>query len=121
MKRMAWVGVAVAIAVAGAWGYGELVRQENDTGARVRLLATAEDQTLDLSFSRSGRVISRVPDEGEAVSPGDVVARIEEPGLAEDATDYERQRAEIDAREMTRRQNVEKAKAELAQIASDER
>jgi HlyD family secretion protein len=121
MKRVAWVGVAIAIAVAGAWGYGALVRQENDSGTRVRLLAIAEDQTLDLSLSRAGRVVSRIPDEGESVAAGDVVARVEQPGLAEDAADYQRQRAELVARELTRRQNVEKAKAELAQITSDEK
>jgi HlyD family secretion protein len=121
MKKAAWVGVAIAIAVAGAWGYGALVRQENDIGAPVRLLAIAEDQTLDLSLSRSGRVVTRVPDEGETIAAGDVVARVEQPGLSEDAADYERQRAELEARELTRRQNVEKAKAELAQIASDEK
>ena len=121
MKRVAWVGVAIVIAVAGAWGYGALVRQENDSGLRVRLLAIAEDQTLDLSLSRAGRILTRVPDEGEAVAKEDVVARVEQPGLAEDAADYQRQRAEIVARELTRRQNVEKAKAELAQIVSDEK
>jgi HlyD family secretion protein len=121
MKRVAWVGVAIAIAVAGAWGYGSLVRQENDLGVRVRLLGIAEDQTLDLSFSRSGRLVTRVPDEGESIAKGDLVARIEEPGLADDAADFQRQRAELSARELTRRQNVEKAKAELAQIASEEK
>jgi len=121
MKRVAWVGVAIAIAVAGAWGYGALVRQENDSGARVQLLAIAEDQTLDLSFSRAGRVVTRVPDEGESVASGDVVARVEQPGLAEDGADYQRQRAELTARELTRLQNVQKAKAELAQITSEEK
>jgi HlyD family secretion protein len=121
MKRVAWVGVAIAIAVAGAWGYGALIRQENDSGTRVRLLAIAEDQTLDLSFSRAGRIVTRVPDEGEAVASGDVVARVEQPGLAEDGADYQRQRAELTAREMTRQQNVQKAKAELAQITSEEK
>jgi multidrug resistance efflux pump len=121
MKRVAWVGVAIAIAVAGAWGYGALIRQENDSGTRVRLLAIAEDQTLDLSFSRAGRIVTRVPDEGESVASGDVVARVEQPGLAEDGADYQRQRAELTAREMTRQQNVQKAKAELAQITSEEK
>ena len=121
MRRAAWVGVAIVIAAAGAWGYGALVRQENDSGLRVRLLAIAEDQTLDLSLSRAGRILTHVPDEGEAVARQDVVARVEQPGLAEDAADYQRQRAEIVARELTRRQNVEKAKAELAQIVSDEK
>jgi multidrug resistance efflux pump len=121
MKRVAWVGVAIAIAVAGAWGYGALVRQENDSGARVQLLAIAEDQTLDLSFSRAGRIVTRVPDEGESVASGEVVARVEQPGLAEDGADYQRQRAELTAREMTRQQNVQKAKAELAQITSEEK
>jgi hypothetical protein len=45
------VAVAIAIAVAGAWGYGALMRQENDDGRRVQLLAIAEEQHLDLSFS----------------------------------------------------------------------
>ena len=121
MKKAAWVGVAIAVAVAGAWGYGALVRQENDSGAMVRLLAIAEDQTVDLSFSRAGRIVTRVPDEGETIAAGDIVARVEQPGLAEDAADFERQRAELKARELTRQQNVEKARAELAQIQSDER
>lgn len=121
MKKFLWVGVAVAVAVAGAWVYGALVRQENDAGGSVRLLAIAEEQSLDLSFSRSGRLITRVPEEGESIAAGAVVARIEEPGLAEDASDYERQRGEIRAREESRRQEVEKLKAELAQIGSEER
>ena len=45
------MAVAIAIAVAGAWGYGALMRQENDDGRRVQLLAIAEEQHLDLSFS----------------------------------------------------------------------
>src|ERR1700682_6746634 len=87
MKKGIWVGVALAIGVAGAWGYGALVRQENDDGRKVRLLALAEEQRLDLSFSRSGRLVSRIPDEGETVSAGSVVARLVEPGLAEDVAD----------------------------------
>src|SRR6266404_741330 len=75
MKKGIWVAVAVAIAVAGAWGYGALVRQENDDGRRVQLLAIAEEQRLDLSFSRSGRLVTRVPEEGEAVKAGSLVAR----------------------------------------------
>ncbi len=121
MKKVLWVGVAVAIAVAGAWGYGALVRQENDVGGSVRLPAIAEEQSLDLSFSRSGRLVTRVPEEGESIAAGAVVARIEEPGLAEDAADYARQRGEVRAREGSRREEVERLKAELAQIASEER
>jgi HlyD family secretion protein len=121
MKKALWVGVAVAIAVAGAWGYGELVREENDTPRQVRLLAIAEEQSLDLSFSRSGRLVTRVPEEGEMIAAGAIVARIQETGLSEDAADYGRQRAQVDAREQTRRQEVEKLKAELEQVKSDER
>ena len=65
MKKAVWVGVAIAIAVAGAWGYAALARREDDSGRPVRLLAIAEEQSLDLSFSRSGRLVSPVPDEGE--------------------------------------------------------
>jgi hypothetical protein len=84
MKKALWVGVAIAIAAAGAWLYGSLVREEDDTSRPVRLLAIAEVQSLDLSFSRSGRLITPVPEEGEPVAAGSVVAKIEEPGLSQD-------------------------------------
>jgi multidrug resistance efflux pump len=121
MKRGLWVAVAVAIAVAGAWGYGALVRQENDDGRRVQLLAIAEEQRLDLSFSRSGRLVTRVPEEGEAVKSGSLVARIEEPGLSEDATDLERQRDQIAAQERSRREQVAQLEAQLAEAMSEEK
>lgn len=121
MKKGIWVLVALAIAVAGAWGYGALVRQENDDGRRTQLLAIAEEQRLDLSFSRSGRLVSRVPEEGEAVKAGEVVTRLEEPGLSEDASDLERQREQIAAKEKTRLEEVAQLQAQLAQVASDER
>src|ERR1700693_36979 len=127
MKRGIWVAVAVAIAVAGAWGYGALVRQENDDGRRVQLLAIAEEQRLDLSFTRSGRLVTRVPEEGELVkagdagggieepgrgaeagraSGGDAVPRIEGPGVAEDASDLERQRELVRARDRSRLEDI---------------
>jgi HlyD family secretion protein len=121
MKRGIWVAVAVAIAVAGAWGYGALVRQENDDGRRVQLLAIAEEQRLDLSFARSGRLVTRVPEEGEAVQAGSLVARIEEPGLSEDGSDLERQRDQLTAQERSRREQVAQLKAQLAQAVSEER
>jgi HlyD family secretion protein len=121
MKKAMWVGVAVAIAVAGTWGYGALARREDDTGRAVRLLAIAEEQSLALSFSRSGRLVSPVPDEGEAVQAGQLVTKIEEPGLAEDASDFERQMAQSRAREKTRQEEVSRLRAELAQIASEEK
>jgi HlyD family secretion protein len=121
MKRGIWVAVAVAIAVAGAWGYGALVRQENDDGRRVQLLAIAEEQRLDLSFSRSGRLVTRVPEEGEAVKSGSLVARIEEPGLSEDASDLERQHEQVAAQERSRREQVSQLQAQLAQAVSEEK
>ena len=102
VKKALWVVLAVGIALAGAWGYGELVRQENDQGQPVRLLAIAEEQSMALSFSRRGRLTTRVPEEGEAIATGAEVARIEEPGLAEDASDIERQISQVQARDRTR-------------------
>ncbi|HYR46082.1 MAG TPA: efflux RND transporter periplasmic adaptor subunit [Thermoanaerobaculia bacterium] len=121
MKRAIWVAVAVVIAVAGAWGYGALVRQENDDGRRVQLLAIAEEQRLDLSFSRSGRLVTRVPEEGESVKAGALVAKILEPGLSEDASDLDRQRDQVAARENSRREEVARLQAQLAQTASEEK
>jgi len=121
MKRGIWVAVAVAVAVAGAWGYGALMRQENDDGRRVQILAIAEEQHLDLSFSRSGRLVTRVPEEGETIKAGSLVARIEEAGLSEDASDLERQRDQLTAQERTRREQVAQLQAQLAQTASEEK
>ena len=121
MKKGIWVAAAVVIGVAGAWGYGALVRQENDDGRKVRLLALAEEQRLDLSLSRSGRLISGVPDEGETVTAGAVVARLEEPGLAEDVADLERQGEQVQARENARQQDVARLEAQVAQTLSEEK
>ena len=121
MKKAVWVGVAIAIAVAGTWGFGALARREDDSGRPVRLLAIAEEQSLALSFSRSGRLITPVPEEGETVKKGDTVARIEEPGLSEDASDYERQMAEARAREKGRQEDVARLQAQLAEATSEEK
>ncbi len=121
MKKGMWVAIALALGVAGAWGYGALVRQENDDGRKVRLLALAEEQRLDLSFSRSGRLISGVPDEGELVKAKAVVARLEEPGLSEDIADLERQGEQVRARENARRQDVARLAAQWAQTVSEEK
>ncbi len=121
MKKALWVVLAVGIALAGAWGYGELVRHENDAGQPVRLLAIAEEQSLALSFSRRGRLTTRVPEEGESIAKGDQVARIEEPGLSEDGSDIERQISQVHARDRSRLQEIEKLRAQFAAVASDER
>ena len=121
MKKLVWILVAVALAAGGAWLYGMLVRQEDDPGGTVRLLAVAEEQRLDLSFSRSGRIVARVPDEGETIHAGDVVTRIEEPGLSEDMADLERQRQQIEARDRGRVEEVARLQAQLAQTASEEK
>jgi HlyD family secretion protein len=121
VKKALWVVLAVGIALAGAWGYGELVRHENDAGQPVRLLAIAEEQSLALSFSRRGRLTTRVPDEGETIGKGDEVARIEEPGLSEDASDIDRQISQVHARDRSRLQEIEKLRAQQAAVLSDER
>ena len=121
VKRVLWIILAVGIAVAGAWGYGELVRRENDSGQPLRLLAIAEEQSLSISFSRRGRLTTRVPEEGEALAAGQEVARIEEPGLSEDASDIERQISQVKARDATRLEEIQKLRAQFAAVASDER
>lgn len=121
VKRVLWILLAIAVAVAGAWGYGELVRRENDSGQPLRLLAIAEEQSLAVSFSRRGRLTTRVPEEGETITAGQEVARIEEPGLTEDATDIQRQMSEVSARDAMRLQEIEKLKAQSASVQADER
>jgi HlyD family secretion protein len=121
VKKALWVAVALALAAAGAWVYAALARQENDEGRKFRLLAIAEEQRLDLAFTRSGRLVTRVPEEGETVKAGEVVAKIEEPGLAEDAKEIDRQREQVKARDRSRQEEISRLTAELAQIASDEK
>ena len=121
MKKGFWVAVALIIGVAGAWGYGALVRQENDDGRTVQLLALAEEQRLDLSFSRSGRLVTRIADEGETIHAGDLVGKLEEPGLAEDAADLERQIEQVNAREIARQQAVAGLEAQFAETLSEEK
>ena len=118
MKKTLWVVLAVGVALVGAWGYGELVRRENDSGQPLRLLAIAEEQSLALSFSRRGRLTTRVPEEGEPIRAGRKSPDIEEPGLAEDATDIERQISQVHARDATRLQEIEKLRAQFAAVAS---
>jgi multidrug resistance efflux pump len=65
--------------------------------------------------------VTRVPEEGEAVAAGSLVARIEEAGLSEDASDLERQRDQISAQERSRREQVAQLQAQLAQTASEEK
>ena len=97
------------------------MRRENDSGQPLRLLAIAEEQSLALSFSRRGRLTTRVPEEGEAIQAGQEVARLEEPGLSEDGQDIERQIAQVHARDAMRLQEIEKLKAQFAGVASEER
>ncbi|MFY9551036.1 MAG: efflux RND transporter periplasmic adaptor subunit [Thermoanaerobaculia bacterium] len=121
MKKALWVVLAVGVALVGAWGYGELVRRENDSGEPLRLLAVAEEQSLALSFSRKGRLTTRVPEEGETIAAGQEVARIEEPGLSEDASDIERQISQVKARDRTRVEEIGKLRAQFASVSADER
>jgi membrane fusion protein (multidrug efflux system) len=64
---------------------------------------------------------TRVPEEGETIAAGQEVARIEEPGLSEDASDIERQISQVSARDKTRLEEIEKLKAQFAGVASEER
>jgi multidrug resistance efflux pump len=71
--------------------------------------------------SRRGRLTTRIPEEGEAIQVGQEVARLEEPGLAEDGQDIERQISQVHARDETRLQEIEKLKAQFAGVSSEER
>ena len=49
-----------------------------------------------------------------------VLARIEEPGLSEDASDIERQISQVLARDRSRLEEIEKLRAQFAAVTSDE-
>jgi hypothetical protein len=96
-------------------------RVDHRIAGELRLLAIAEEQSLTVSFSRRGRLTTRIPEEGETLAAGQEVARIEEPGLSEDASDIERQISQVKARDLTRLEEIEKLRAQFAAVASDER
>jgi biotin carboxyl carrier protein len=100
-------------------GYGALMRQENDDGRRVQLLAIAEEQHLDLLLPQRASADARAGGR-EAVKAGSLVARIEE-ALSEDASDLERQREQISAQEKSRKEQVLQLQAQQAQNASEEK
>ena len=69
MKKAVWVGVAIAIAVAGTWGYGALARREDDSGRPVRLLAIAEEQSLGGVADRAPGLQRRGLTSGRPIGP----------------------------------------------------
>ena len=77
MNRKILVAVVLALLVIAAVAAG-LLRKERGSSNHIKISGTIEAVTTELSFKISGRVKERLLDEGQKVSAGQVVARLED-------------------------------------------
>ncbi len=79
MKKLAVV--TLIILIAGGAGY-YLSMKSSPSATGIRLSGTVEATTVELSFKLPGRILERLVDEGERVTRGQVIARLESDDLA---------------------------------------
>lgn len=106
MKKTATIPIIIIVVAVSAIVYSVLIHRRHDTG-NIRLSGNIEVTTVDLSFKVPGRVRERLLDEGEPVSPGQVVARLDSEELASEAAG--------------RQAEVEVARAALAELEAGSR
>jgi HlyD family secretion protein len=90
----------------------------------LKVSGTIEVTTVELSFKVSGRLAQRLVDEGEMVSAGQLVARLEDDELKEDknartAEKRAAQAALADLQAGSRREEIAQAEAALARMKAD--
>lgn len=74
-KKYVLIGVAVLMAAAAAIYFG--VPRSRDSEETVRVSGNIEITTVELSFKLPGRVRERLVDEGETITSGQIVARLD--------------------------------------------
>ncbi|MGA2033014.1 MAG: efflux RND transporter periplasmic adaptor subunit [Thermoguttaceae bacterium] len=94
LRKLVLPTIAVVTAGVGAWYGLNLSRSEDDT---LRVSGNIEATQVDVSFEMPGRVKTREVDEGDKVSPGQVVATLDFP-------DRKVLQAEIDLQEANLRE-----------------
>jgi HlyD family secretion protein len=102
--KKALIPVAVLVIVAGAYGIVRLTRVRHDRGA-ISVYGTVEATVVEVSFRLPGRVVERLVSEGDRVRKGQVVARLDDTELREQA-------ALQDAQVEAARANAERATAD---------
>jgi len=122
MKKL--VLLILVIVVAGGVAYFAVTRSRPST-QEIKVSGTIEATTVELSFKSPGRVVQRFVDEGDRVSAGQTIARLESDDLEREAA---AKRAELEAQRAVlaeleagyRKEDIAQAQAVLDRVKADE-
>jgi len=122
MQKRMIIG-AVIVAALAMTAVLIMFRRPAETGA-LKVSGTIEVTTVELSFKVGGRLAQRLVDEGEMVTAGQLVARLEDDELKEDknvraAEKRSAQAALADLEAGSRREEIAQAEAVLARMKAD--
>lgn len=122
MQKKMTIG-AVVIAALAVTAFLVTCRRPADSGM-LKVSGTIEITTVEMSFKVGGRLAQRLVDEGETVTPGQLVARLEDDELREDnnaraAEKRTAQAALADLKAGSRREEIAQAEAVLARMRAD--
>jgi len=122
MRRKMIIGAGI-IAVLAMTAF-LVTRRRPAESVSLKVSGTIEVTTVELSFKVAGRLAQRLADEGERVTAGQLVARLEDDELKEDnnaraAEKRAAQAALADLKAGSRREEIAQAEAVLARMRAD--
>ena len=122
MPKKAIVGIAILGALVLA-AYIFMHRKPQDSG-RLKVSGTIEVTSVALSFKIGGRLTERLVDEGQAVTAGQLIARLEDDELQQErnsrnAEERASKAAVADLEAGSRREEIAQGEAALARIRAD--
>ena len=137
MKKRIFIAIPAILIAAGVWFF--LNSGENDSGDLIKVSGNIELTEVGIAFKTSGRLIERAVDEGDAVTKGAIVARLDSDQLtaqrdsqaaglqfafaqlsqAETALDWQKQSLEADLEQ--RRADLAAAEAVLLELKNGSR
>ena len=125
MTRKRAVMVAALLILLGG-GVGYFLLRGGDGAGGIRISGNIEATTVEVSFRIPGRIAERAVDEGMTVAAGQLVARLDNTDLADEARAREAELSAADAalRELTagaRPQEIARAEAQLADLLAGAR
>ena len=117
------VVIILVMAIAGGVAYYVTTRSR-PTATGIKVSGTVEATTVELSFKLPGRVVQRFVDEGDRVTAGQNIARLESDDLAREVAT---RRAELDAQKAGlaeletgyRKEDIGQAQASLDRVRAD--
>ncbi|GFE62305.1 efflux RND transporter periplasmic adaptor subunit [Geobacter sp. AOG2] len=122
MQKRIIIGATIVTALA-LTAFLVMCRRPAETGV-LKVSGTIEVTTVELSFKVGGRLAQRLVDEGEMVTAGQLVARLEDDELREDknvraAEKRSAQAALADLRAGSRREEIAQAEAVLVRMKAE--